>query len=101
MLDCNELLDICSPAKRSEEEIKGIIKEIDYQGNAKINFTEFLAATQDMKTFLSSEEGRLKLDALFQQFDTDNSGYITENNIKYAMSKLGRVMTDAEIKTTM
>ena len=101
MLDANELLDICSPARHTEEEIKGIIREIDYQGNAKINFTEFLAATTDMKTILSSEEGRHKLDALFQQFDTDNSGTITEVNIKYAMSKLGRVMTDQEIKWTM
>ena len=58
---------------------------MDYQGNKMINYTEFLAATQDMKTFLSSEEGHPKLHALFLQFDTDNEGFITERDMKFAM----------------
>ena len=32
---------------RTSGEIKSIIKEVDNQGNSKINYTEFLAATLD------------------------------------------------------
>ena len=51
-----------------------------------INYSEFLAATIDMKTFLT--EARLKI--VFTQFDTDLSGKITVDNIIYAMQKLGK-----------
>ena len=39
-----------------------------------------------------------KLHAIFQQFDTDNSGKITHENIHYAMQKLGQQMTEQEIE---
>ena len=38
-----------------------------------------------------------KLEAIFKQFDTDNSGFITHKNIYYAMQKLGQNMTEEEI----
>ena len=53
-----------------KEKIDEIIDEVDYFGNSKINYTEFLVATIDVKNFL--DDG--KLQALFSQFDTDNSG---------------------------
>jgi Ca2+-binding EF-hand superfamily protein len=53
-----------------QEKIDEIIEEVDYFGNQKINYTEFLVATIDVKHFL--DDGKLK--ALFSQFDTDNSG---------------------------
>jgi len=53
---------------------------MDYAGNGKINYSEFLAATLDVKTFLNDT----RLRAIFQQFDTDNSGFITEENLYYA-----------------
>lgn len=37
-----------------EEEIEKIIKEVDYLGNNKINYTEFLVATMDTLQFLDS-----------------------------------------------
>lgn len=58
-----------------------MISEIDYHGNGKINYSEFLAATVSIKTFMTDQ----KLRALFSQFDTNNSGYITEENINNAM----------------
>jgi len=70
-----------------------MIDQIDYHNNKKINYSEFLAATIDIKEFLT--ESRLK--AVFNQFDTDSSGKITEENIKLAMQKLGREMDAAEI----
>lgn len=37
----------------SAMEIKQIIKELDYSGNHKINYSEFLAATISVKQFLT------------------------------------------------
>lgn len=42
-----------------------------------------------------------KLEALFKQFDIDGNNEITIDNIKDAMSKLGREITDAELKEIM
>lgn len=40
----------------TEKEIQSVIKEIDYRGNNKINYTEFLAATISIKKFLTEEK---------------------------------------------
>ena len=53
----------------SDKEIQQIIEEVDYKGNKKINYTEFLAATISVKKFLTEE----KMLALFRQFDTDGT----------------------------
>lgn len=42
-------------------EIEAIISEVDYFGNGKINYTEFLVATLDVKAFLDDN----KLQAVF------------------------------------
>lgn len=76
-----------------EEEIKNIIKEVDYQGNKNINYTEFLAATISVKKILTEE----KLLAIFKQFDTEGTGKITEQNIVEAMTKLGHSITVGEL----
>lgn len=56
-----------------QDEIDNIITEVDYFGNKKINYSEFLTATIDLNDFLTEN----KLNALFSQFDTDGSGIIT------------------------
>jgi len=68
-----------------EDKIDEIIEEVDYFGNKKINYTEFLVATLDIKSFLDDQ----KLQAVFNQFDTDSSGMITKDNIITAMEKIG------------
>jgi calcium-dependent protein kinase len=72
-----------------DQQIDEIIDEVDYFGNKKINYTEFIVATMDVKRFLDEE----KLDALFNQFDTDGSGTITKENIVAAMNKVGHEIT--------
>ena len=64
MIDQEELLTIIDKSKVeiSREEIKEMIAEIDYQGNGKINYSEFLAATVDLATFMSEA----KLTAIFK-----------------------------------
>jgi len=39
-----------------DEEIERIINEVDYFGNGKINYTEFLVATLDVKAFLDDNK---------------------------------------------
>ena len=66
---------------------------MDYHDNKQINYSEFLAATINVQSFLT--ESRLK--AIFNQFDTDSSGKITEENIVLAMQKLGREISQSEV----
>ena len=77
----------------SKSDIQDMITEVDYHGNGKINYSEFLSATIDVRTFLTKH----KLRAIFSQFDTDNSGKITAENIYFAMQKLGQEIPKQEI----
>ena len=70
----------------SEHEIESLIKEIDYVGNGKINYSEFLAATLSIKDSLTEE----MLWRLFKKFDVDDSGYITKENLYDAFTRLGK-----------
>ena len=56
------------------------MQNVDYDGNGKINYSEFLAATVCPRSVLTEE----KLYALFKHFDTDNSEFITPENIREA-----------------
>ena len=71
-----------------------MIDQMDYHQNKRINYSEFLAATIDVRNFLT--ESRLK--AVFNQFDTDTSGKITQENIVLAMQKLGKEMDPNEVR---
>ena len=79
---------------QDKDAIEDMIKEVDYYGNGKINYSEFLAATINVNTFMTDQ----KLQTIFQQFDTDNSGHITHENIKNAMQKLGLEISKKEIE---
>lgn len=80
--------------KMSTADINQLINEVDYQGNGKINYSEFLTATIDQAKFLDE----LKLRAVFNQFDTDRSGKITKENIHNAMQKLGMEVPLSDIE---
>ena len=66
-------------------------------GNRKINYTEFLVATLDVKNFLDDN----KLQAVFSQFDTNGSGVITKENIITAMNKIGHEITQEDLDEIM
>lgn len=55
------------------EDVERIVKEIDFADNKRINYSEFLAATINVKDYLDDN----RLEAIFNQFDIDNSGKIT------------------------
>ena len=97
MIKASELQDVLLQRRMnvSGQEIQDIISQMDYHGNKMINYSEFLAATIDIRNFLT--ESRLK--AVFNQFDTDSSGKITRENIYLAMQKLGREVPMEEIES--
>ena len=76
-----------------DEEIDEIIAELDYNKNGKINFTDFIAATVDIRKLLTPE----KLEAIFKTFDVDSSGIITPAQVGDAFSKFGREISQAEL----
>ena len=69
--------------------LKAIMNNVDYHGNGKINYSEFLAATVSVRAVLTDE----KLYALFKHFDTDNSEYIAPENIGEAFHQNGRELS--------
>lgn len=80
-----------------DEDIKKIVKEVDYAENGRVNYSEFIAATINTKQFLSED----RLQAIFQSFDIDNTKFISIQNLKDAFSKFGRAITDVEINEIM
>ena len=70
----------------SASKVRQIIKQVDYRGNGKINYSEFVAATISVKKVLTNE----KLYVLFKHFDVDDSGFITSENLEQAFAKNGR-----------
>ena len=80
-----------------EKEIDEIIKNLDLAKNGVINYSEFLSATIDLNQILT----QAKIQALFRTFDIDNTGKISEDNIRKAFTKFGKEVTDEEIKEIM
>lgn len=69
----------------SDKELKEMMEELNYTGDGKINYSEFLAATIEIKTFFNDA----KLRTVFSMFDTDGEGRISESDMHFAFQKLG------------
>lgn len=72
-------------AELAWKEVEKIMDRIDINGNQKIDYEEFIAATIHLNK-LGREE--LMMEA-FQHFDTDNSGFITMEELTTAMKECG------------
>lgn len=94
-IDAKELSDAMKKSNIDVpvKEIEMIIREIDYKGNKQINYSEFIAATLHTKKILN--DSRLKV--LFKEFDVDDSGYITKENLEEAFDRLDKKVTKAQI----
>ena len=83
-------------AARDEVQSKryaGFMSKIDYLHLGEINFTEFLAATLDLKQVLSEEV----LYAAFRHFDVENAGYITIKDLTMAVRRTGVPLKSKDI----
>ena len=55
MIKASELQDAMKSKqlKMSDTDVKGLIEEMDYHNNGKINYSEFLSATLNLQKFLT------------------------------------------------
>jgi len=96
-IDANELASAMKSSKLnlSDREVDVIMNEVDYAGNQKINYSEFLAATCVARDFLTEA----KLMTLFRTFDTDGSNVITRDNLIEAFENMGNPLTEQELNS--
>uniref|UniRef100_A0A7S3P976 Calmodulin n=1 Tax=Amphora coffeiformis TaxID=265554 RepID=A0A7S3P976_9STRA len=78
----------------SDETIAEIFTSLDVNGNQKIMFTEFIAATIEARGLIAED----RIAEAFDRLDSDDSGYISKSNLK---SFLGDDITDEECKKIM
>jgi len=84
----------------SDDEIETIFRKVDVNQTNVINYTEFLAAS--LETQGSIEEYRLS--EAFDQMDSDDSGYISRENLRDLLGKhssealIDKLMEEADLK---
>ena len=76
----------------SEQEIENLIKEVDENGNGKIELNEFIKILTSKSL---GDEHIIK--HAFAVLDRTNSGYITPSDLRHAMLCLGENYTIEEI----
>ena len=78
-------------------EIEEIILNADFRKDGRINYSEFIAATLDSRALLDEDT----VWNAFNFFDVDSSGFITESNVREALKRAGRNLSDRDIKSMM
>ena len=74
-------LEVLYPSQEAKLRADNIFKEIDFNNDGSINFSEFLTVNIQREKLLSEET----LDRAFKMFDLDGNGYITIDELKKAM----------------
>jgi calcium-dependent protein kinase len=77
----------------SEKEIEMLFTQLDTHKNNRINYSEFLAGTLKIQKHLNNA----RLWTLFKNFDVDDSGFITAQNLKDAFKHYGMTLTQEEV----
>lgn len=78
----------------TKEGIRDMINGVDIDLNGMIGFDEFIA--MKMRNKKSTDTQRLQ--EAFQRFDKDGDGYITQGELKLAMTELGNQLTEEELR---
>ncbi|GFP91414.1 calmodulin-2/4 [Phtheirospermum japonicum] len=81
--------------KLTDEEVNEMICEADVDGDAQINYKEFVKLmARKMKDTDSEEE----LKEAFRVFDKDQNGFISAAELHHVMTNLGEKLTDEEVR---
>lgn len=90
----DELLECFKKAgiKTNSDEVDKMIKRIQDSQPGKINYSEFLIATMDLKKNVDKE----KLISAFSYFDVDKTGLISAEDIENAFLRSGKKILDSE-----
>ena len=79
-----------------KEEIQKMIQDVDDDGSGSIEFDEFLemmASTKGSSTSFENEIVRA-----FATFDTDDSGYVSVEQLRAVITNLGEKLEEKEIQ---
>jgi len=93
-LEMSEIRTAFNELNIPEEEINQIFERIDFNHDGEINYTEFLAVTVDRQKAITENN----LLFAFHHFDTDNTGFITVDNLKECFRREGKHLTTAELQ---
>ena len=74
-------LESIYPSQVAKNKAEAIFKEIDFNNDGSINFSEFLTVNIQKEKLLNEET----LDRAFRMFDLDGNGYITIDELKKTM----------------
>jgi len=74
-------LESIYPSQVAKYKAEAIFKEIDFNNDGSINFSEFLTVNMQKEKLLNEET----LDKAFRMFDLDGNGYITIDELKKTM----------------
>ncbi len=77
----------------NSNDVNNIIKQIDLDKNGRVNYSEFLIATLDLKKLLQNSKNLI---TLFQFFDVDNTGFIDFNTVKKSLERKGKEIINTE-----
>ncbi|CAG9331896.1 unnamed protein product [Blepharisma stoltei] len=75
------------------DEISNLIEKIDYLGNGRLNYTQFLIAAVDRKQLIDDE----CVWSIFKHFDITGNGKIKVEDLKFTLEKAGCFTSNEEI----
>merc|ERR1712178_257589 len=78
-----------------KEEISKMVKEMDKDGDATVDFEEFCVM---MAEKMNQKDGKEEMMKGFKLFDDDNTGKISFKNYQRVAKELGENLSDAELK---
>ncbi|RNA20017.1 calmodulin [Brachionus plicatilis] len=79
----------------SESQVQAAMKQMDRNGDGEISFSEFkrVMEVQFYRKYTNDE-----IRCIFDHFDRDNSGFITADELREALSKIGKTFRNEEIE---
>jgi Ca2+-binding EF-hand superfamily protein len=79
--------------KVASSELDSIINRAGYLKSGKLNYTEFLMATVNLKETCTDE----LITETFSHFDSKGKGYISKDDMHVAFKKIGVKLSDKEV----